>query len=156
MVTQLVSILGGWRATAFAGLAVAASITAGWNITAKNHYKQEIVEADTRHKTLVASILLDSLTTTSKISDDYEKDLKASKDKRQLVIDELRTTKRQLRDHFTCPSDDSGESEENTRLREEAAGDIIQVGADADAQVKGLQKVNEDQERTIQKLLRSR
>lgn len=142
----MINALGGVRATIFAGLAVASMVTAGWQWVAKEHYKDKL----DAQKLVVAELIAGHAKETLRITDEYTKALAEAERKRLDVERDLRSARLQLQDHWTCPDRDAGSADEATRLREEAAGRIVQIGAEADAQVKGLQKVNEDLRRSIE------
>lgn len=77
----------------------------------------------------------------------YEKGLKDAQAKSAAVVADLRAGNIELRDHWKgCQRDaasatSTAVADAEARVREEAAGRIVRVGAEADAQVKGLQDV---------------
>lgn len=152
----MIALLGGVRATIFAGVAVAALAFGGWQVAAKNVYKNKLEKQDTEHKTLVYNLLLNDLNSKSELSKSYAQNLKDADAKRVDVTRKLRTAEYKLRQHWTCPREDTSGAEEAARLREEDTGNLVGIGAEADAQVKGLIEANENLERTIEALLRSR
>lgn len=77
----------------------------------------------------------------------HKEDLKDAKAENDRVVAGLRARTIRLQDHFSCPAPGASTSaevaDENTRLREKAAADIVQIGREADDQIKGLQAVLE-------------
>lgn len=153
---MITAALGGIRATIFAGIAVAAIAFSGWQMVAKNHYKNQIAKQDTQHRALVQNLLMQGITEHKRISDDYEKDLLTVEAKRRDVTRKLHTAEYKLQQHWTCPVTDASGAEEARKLREEAAGRIIAIGAEADAKERRLIDANEKLESTIEAILRSR
>lgn len=75
------------------------------------------------------------------IADRYEKDKRDAKDENDRVRRDLRAARLQLQDHWTCPAQPgTGQPDAGAGLREAGAGDLVQVGREADAHVLGLQR----------------
>lgn len=74
------------------------------------------------------------------IADRYEKDKRDAQAENDRVRRDLRAARLRLQDHWTCPAKPgTGEPDAGAGLREAGAGDLVQVGRDADAHVRGLQ-----------------
>lgn len=149
----IVALLGGWRATVFAVLALASTGAAWWQWSGKMvaqgalaELQMDQLEEDNKELQLLFDIYVEKQKVLAKIGEEHEQALADAERKRLDVVDDLRTAKLKLRDHWTCPASPSspGKLDEETRLREEAAGRIVQIGAQADAQILGLQQVIEE------------
>lgn len=149
-------MLGGVRATAFAAVALAALLSSGWLYVTKasvSSQRDAAVAALVKEKldriTAEAAIYESKTKALAKVGADYERELAAAQSRYASVREQLRTSVLQLREFWSCEgegSSGSSESKERTRLREEAAARIIQIGAEADAQVRALQEAVKEYE----------
>lgn len=90
-----------------------------------------------------------------RISGAYEQGKRDAEAKSVAVVADLRAGNLKLRDHWRgCQRDaeaatSAAVADAEARVREEAAGRIVRVGAEADAQVRGLQSVVADYRRQM-------
>jgi hypothetical protein len=86
----------------------------------------------------------------AKIAEKYEQDKRDAERKQAGVVADLRAGNLRLRNHWqgcqaaarvSAAASAARESDAVARVREEAAGRIVRIGAEADAQVRGLQEV---------------
>ena len=148
---NIVALLGGVRATVFAGAAIAALVLSGAFWIKSNHLENklsgiaaETARRDLENVTLRAEEYKRRARELAQIGAKYEKDLQAAKKKHDAVLAGIADGSLQLRPHWACGTGGtpgSSQPDESARLRAESAARIIGIGAKADAQIKGLQKV---------------
>jgi hypothetical protein len=108
-------------------------------------YKSEIKKAVTKQIAQNAAKEAQDRAVFAQIASQYAKDIENAKAKSDSVIAGLRNGNIKLRKQWQgCSaraesSADTAGIDENAELREQGAGDIIRLTAEADAQVKGLQ-----------------
>lgn len=80
------------------------------------------------------------------ISERFQKELDDARDDRDRAVADIRRGALQLQERWTCPASGAAEAvaggggpDASALLREQGAGDLVQVGAECDAQVRGLQ-----------------
>lgn len=145
--TALIGVLGGVRASLFAFLSIVLAGLLFWQWGARQlaeeklaATKAEMVAAEKRSMETYRALTEQN----SAIDAEYQEKLDEAQAKHDRVVADLRSARLQLQDHWTCPAPDSaapGSVDEGARLREASAARIVQIGAEADAQIAGLQSV---------------
>lgn len=142
-----IAMLGGVRASLFALLSVTLAGLLFWQWGARQLAEERLADAKAEvvEAREIAMETYRALTEqNSAIDAEYQEKLDEAQAKHDRVVADLRSARLQLQDHWTCPAPDSaapGVVDEGARLREEAAARIVQIGAEADAQIAGLQSV---------------
>lgn len=148
--TALIGVLGGVRASLFAFLSIVLAGLLFWQWGARQLAEEHLADkvAELAESKEIAMETYRALTEqNSAIDAEYQEKLDEAKAKHDRVVADLRSARLQLQDHWTCPAPDSaapGVVDGGARLREEAAARIVQIGAEADAQITGLQSVIKD------------
>ena len=150
--TAIVKLLGGWRATLFAALAVAAVVGLLFQRASladsradREAARAEAAEGRVEQLQAVVKTERARASRANAIADQYERDKRdAEFDARRLVAD-LRNGRKRLQERWTCPgvpAANAGASEPDAAVgsRAESAGRIIAAADECDAQVRGLQE----------------
>lgn len=155
VVQTVVSLLGGWRATAF----LIAALWFAWQAHANGALADRIkadfdkhMSADREAERAAIQAAKDKESADrehfAQVEAQYEKDKNDAVAKERAVADGLRRGALRLRKEWRCPADDraeaaavAGQPDEGAGLRAALAGAVVRVGADADAHVRGLQEL---------------
>lgn len=147
---NVITMLGGVRAFFFALLSVTLAGLLFWQWGARQLAEERLADkvAELVEAREIAMETYRALTEqNSAIDAEYQEKLDEAQAKHDRVVADLRSARLQLQDHWTCPASDSaapGVVDEGARLREASAARIVQIGAEADAQITGLQSVIKD------------
>jgi GTP1/Obg family GTP-binding protein len=156
---RIVAVLGGWRASLFAVLAVAAVICflgadaraarSGARADAAEQ-RAEALAGELANTRNVLSTERQAAKALAEVAAQYEQDKRNAQVAQERVVADLRAGNLRLRklweaeratDELADAATAARHADELAQLRREAAGRIVRVGAEADAQVRGLQKV---------------
>lgn len=158
----IVKLLGGWRASIFAVLALSLAITAGVQSVRLAHTQasiakaaSELAQAQTRASEAARSeerIRTEAVNAVAKAYEDGKRRAEAESAK---VVADLRAGNLRLRSQWRgCevpgPASGSGEPDGGAADRDESAGRIVRAAIDADEQIRALQEVIQQDRRTIQ------
>ena len=153
MLTAIVSILGGWRATAFAVFALLGVLSFTVERIRLNHaqFKMTAHLAADAKATAEAQIAArtheyEAAVAAAKVAQDYEEAKQHAQAESDSVVDDLRAGTVKLRDRWSgCQADLSkahaaaAKPDAAEQDRRESAGRIVQFADSCDAQVKALQ-----------------
>ena len=154
MIAALVSLLGGWRATAFALLAVFAGAFGLFRTWQLEHTRAELSDAKADIAQQAAAAEAAARVIEQKISAataaaaaNYEKGKSDAQAAADGVVAALRADNLRLRQAWRCPAAASvpaapvaaGGVDAATDDRSESAGRIVRAAAECDAQVRALQ-----------------
>ena len=156
MIAAMVALLGGWRATAFASLAVLAGAFGLYRTWQLDHARAELSDAKADIAQQTAAAEAAARTSEQKISAataaaaaNYEKGKSDAQAVADGVVAALRADNLRLRQTWRCPATVSvpaapaaaGGADAAADDRSESAGRIVRAAAECDAQVKALQEL---------------
>ena len=152
MTYAIVRILGGWRATAFALLALCA-LTATGVQTLRLKYQEgraakwaaAAAEAEVKAQLEAREAERRKAAELAAIADKYEQDKRAADEAQRKLVADLRAGTVRLQNRWAgCVSDvaaTAAELDATRRDREESAARIVRAARDADDQIRALQDV---------------
>ena len=150
-----VALLGGWRATAFAGLALILLAATGVQ-TARLHYQEgrnaklaaALGKAQADAQIAARKAEAEKAQAIATIDAQHEKEMADAKAARDRTIDGLRAGNRKLRDEWAgCPASvpgiapGSGESDDAAERRISGAGRAFEAVDDDAAKIRALQEI---------------
>lgn len=154
--SAIISVLGGVRASLFAAASLAFMLSTGFLWASNQKLKADkaeitlsIAESSLKSVEFYRQLYSEQAEALAILGEKHAKALASAKQKRDAIIADLRSGAQRLQDHWSCFGEAGtpttpGEPDANALLRIQGAGDLVQIGAEADAQVRGLQQVIEE------------